>query len=58
MSNGFVEKYPATPVDRFKGELRPKTHPCFYAISSMTLWKKSLVQSSESGVIDIILANI
>ena len=32
-------------VDRFKGELRPKNHPCFYVIILMTLWKKSLVQS-------------
>ena len=43
MSNGFIEKYPATPVDRFKGDLRPKTHPCFYVIILMILWKKSLL---------------
>ena len=43
--NGFIEKYPATPVDRFKGDLRPKTHPSFYVIILMILWKKSLVQS-------------
>ena len=42
---GFVEQYPTTPVDRFKGELTPKNHPCFYVIILMTLWKKNLVQS-------------
>ena len=26
-SNGFIEKYPTTPEDRFKGELRLKNHP-------------------------------
>ena len=28
-SNGFIEKYPTTPVGRFKGELKPKNRPCF-----------------------------
>ena len=47
MSNGFIEKYSATPMDSFKGDLRPKTHPCFYVIILIliVLWKKSLVQS-------------
>ena len=47
MSNGFIEKYSTTPMDRFKGDLRPKTDPCFYVIILLLiiLWKKSLVQS-------------
>ena len=45
MSNSFIEKYPATPVDRFKWELWLKTHPCFYVIILITLWEKNLVQS-------------
>ena len=44
-SNGLIEKYPAALVDRFKGELRPKTLPSVYVIILMTLWKKGLVQS-------------
>ena len=39
-SNGFIEKYPATPVDRFKEDMRPKTHPCFYVIILMILYEK------------------
>ena len=39
-NNDFIEKYPATPVDRFKEELRPKTHPCFYVMSLMTMEKE------------------
>ena len=26
-SNGFIEKYPTTPVGRFKGDLKPKNRP-------------------------------
>ena len=35
----------ASPVILIKGELKPKTHPCFYGIILMILWKKSPVQS-------------
>ena len=74
MSNGFIEKYPATPVDRFKGDLRPKTHPSFYVIILMILGKKEpcakfcgvlisshevvKLKSSESGASDAILGNV
>ena len=30
---------------KLKGELRPRTHPCFYGIILMILWKKRFVQS-------------
>ena len=30
-----------------KGDLRPKTHPCFYGIILMILWEKSLSESFD-----------
>ena len=50
-------KFPPTPA-ALKGNLRPKFHSCIYDIILMNLWKKSLVQSFESGVSDVILANV
>ena len=41
-SNGFIEKYPTTPVGRFKRCWGQKIAP---VLILMTLWKKSLVQS-------------
>ena len=35
-----------------KGDLRPNTHPSFYGIISIILWKKSLVQSFVGALIN------
>ena len=50
-SNGFIEKYPATTVYRFKGEFKRKTHPCFYVIILMILQKKETCEKFYGVVI-------
>ena len=45
MKECFGKVLRPSQLSQVKGDLRPKTHPSFYGIILMILWKKGLVQS-------------
>ena len=45
MKECFGKVLGPSQLSQVKGDLRPKTHPGFYGIILMILWKKGLVQS-------------